>query len=81
MKINVLVKGPDGTKRNLNIENTATVEEFKQATEKILGLTVKRAVFGGELLKDGMTLDEYGVKNFSPIQIIERVYGGQENIQ
>ena len=80
MKINVFVKGPDGVKRTLNIEHTATVEEFKQAAEEVLDMTIKSAIFGGEILTDDTkTLNACGVKNMSVIQIIERVHGGQQN--
>ena len=70
MRINVFVKGIDGTQRIINIEDTATLEEFKQQAEEVFGYDCIELVFGGQILSnDDKTLREHGVKNMSLVKI------------
>ena len=72
MKIKIYVKGPNSTQMALDLEQTATIEEFKQAAEKAFDSLIKKVVFGGTILiDDSKTLQEYGIKNGSFIQFIE----------
>ena len=76
-KITVFIKGTDGVKRTLEVDGSATFEEFEQQVKKDLDIIVKRAVFGGKIITDKTkTLSEYEIKNKSQIQIIEKLAGG-----
>ena len=70
MRINVFVKGIDGTQRIINIEDTATLEEFKQQAEEVFGYYCNKLVFGGQILSYDITLRDYGIKNYSVVHIL-----------
>ena len=79
MIINILVKSADGVLRNLNIQDSATVEELKQAIEEKFEITLGNIVFSGIILsEDEATLTECKIKNKSVVQITQRIHGGYE---
>ena len=76
----LFVKGPDGTQKIINMESTASLEEFKVAAEETFQTTVEWVMFGGKTLSDDdKTLGEYNIKNNSHLQIAAKARGGELN--
>ena len=48
LKIKVYIKGTEWAKQTLKIENTATIEEFKQLVKEEFGITILFAFFWRE---------------------------------
>ena len=80
MKINIFIQGIDGFKRSLNIDDSVSIEEFKDTIENKFNLTVGYIVFGSEMLADeddGISLKDAGFVNQSVAQVVQRIHGGQ----
>ena len=74
------LKGTEKVQENFEIDGTATVEEFKYKAGKELGARIIVAVFEERILIDkNKTLSDYGVKEGSVIQIIEKLGRSLEN--
>ena len=80
MSFKILVKGADDSKRTLKMKGSDTLQDFKDQVQEIFGSSVELFVHKGKTLSDlSKTLNEYGVKNNSIIQVLPKTRGGKLN--
>ena len=78
--IQVFVKDTNSKQKTIKISQKAHLSNLKYEIENAFEKTFERLVFGGVNLDDSKndkTLEELGIKEFSSIQGIIRLRGGQ----
>ena len=78
--IQVFVKDTNSKQKTIKISQKAHLSNLKYEIENTFEKTFERLVFGGVNLDDSKndkTLEELGIKEFSSIQGIIRLRGGQ----
>ncbi|RHZ88640.1 hypothetical protein Glove_21g247 [Diversispora epigaea] len=76
--IEIFVKISTGKIITLQVESNATIERVKELIHDTLGVSNENQhlIFANKPLKDGMTLQDYGIQKESILHLIQRFIGG-----
>jgi hypothetical protein len=74
----IFVKTLKGKHVVLTVEATDRVEDIKNKIRDMEGIppTAQRLVFGGKMLEDGRTLQDYGIQKDSTVHLVGQLHGG-----
>ncbi len=80
--IRISVEAWTGETFTVDTFSSDAIEQLKQKIEDNEGIPAaqQQLVFGGIALKDGRTLDDYGIQNGSMLQLLRRMQTGNGNV-